>query len=260
VARLAAAFAFRRMRCVLVGLVVAACAAHAYPAAAQDVAQPDASVGASLRNLASRAGVVFVGRVTAIGRAGGVVCVQFAVEQTVAGSVVSTYTLREWAGLWPPGQARYVLGQRVLIFLNPANGAGLSTPVDGMEGVLPVMVQGASSPELVDVRRVATRVQREVGSSLPGTESGAILLSDAAATIAGWRQPVWQEPALQSIPGAYVAAKPVARGTALRAPAATSEGSGLKDLQPPAGTANGVGLSVKAPPPAPEPQARGQLQ
>ena len=163
--------------------------------AAEPVAPPDTDLAGALRSLASRAGLVFVGRVVAVQHMGGVVQVQFAVEQTIQGAAGATYTLREWAGLWPPGQYRYVAGQHVVIFLNPAGSAGLSTPVDGMEGVLPVVVQGASSPELVDVRRLASRVQRAVGSPLDGagagdsTETGAVLLSDVTAAVNSWRRP-----------------------------------------------------------------------
>jgi hypothetical protein len=186
-----------------VGLVFALAVGVPAAKAAEAAAQPDTSVGGALRNLASRAGVIFVGRVMAIQPVGGVVEVQFAVEQVVQGSVGSSYTLREWAGLWPQGQARYTAGQHVLLFLNPANGAGLSTPVDGMEGVVPVLVQGASSPELADVRRLETRVQRAVGAPLSGADRGAISVSDAIATATGWREPMGAEPARVPVPAAY---------------------------------------------------------
>jgi hypothetical protein len=150
---------------------------------------PDASVGAALRNLASRSGLVFVGRVTAVSARGGVVEVSFAVEQPVLGSVGASYTLREWAGLWAAGQPRYRVGQRAMFFLHPPNAAGLSSPVDGMEGVVPVVATAANQPRLLDVRRLAARAQRKTGLPLDPPEKSAIALNDAAGCIAAWRSP-----------------------------------------------------------------------
>ena len=93
------------MRRILFAMVllclVALAVGCARPACAQtpDASAPDGSVGAALRNLASRAGAVFVGRVTAVTQSDGVVELSFAVELPVMGVTGATYTLREWAGL-----------------------------------------------------------------------------------------------------------------------------------------------------------------
>lgn len=158
--------------------------------------QVDASLGAALRSLTSRAGVVFVGQVTAVQRVGGVVEVMFRVDEAVQGPVGATYTLREWAGLWSAGQPRYQVGQRAMVFLLPPNGAGLSSPVDGMEGVVPVVPMGADAAPLLDVRRLATRVQRAVGSPLVGE---AVALPDAVTAM---RSTV--EPPLRRLPAGWV--------------------------------------------------------
>jgi hypothetical protein len=100
---------------------------------------PDASLGDVLRDLSSRSGVVFVGDVASIAREGGFVDVVFDVMQPLRGSIGSTYTMREWAGLWAAGQQRYGLGQRGIFFLHTPNAAGLSTPVDGMDGFVPLI-------------------------------------------------------------------------------------------------------------------------
>jgi hypothetical protein len=135
-----------------------------------------------MRNLASRAGDVFVGQVTSIERKGSIVEVHFAVQQTVLGTAGSTYTLREWAGLWPQGEQRYVPGQRVMVFLHSASAAGLSSPVDGMEGIVPLIPTGADKAPLLDVRRLASRIRRNVGQPLT-TET--ITLADGMAAIKG---------------------------------------------------------------------------
>ena len=156
--------------------------------AGRAVAQtPDGSVGAALRSLASRAGVAFVGRVTGVTHHDGVVEVRFAVEQTVLGESGATYTLREWAGLWADGQPRYQTGQRALFFLHALNAAGLSTPIDGMDGIVPLVPTSADAPPLLDVRRLAARVQRVLGARIASEDDGAVRLSDAAGVVSAWR-------------------------------------------------------------------------
>lgn len=205
-------------------------------AGAQTAGAPDTSIGGALRNLASRAQDVFVGQVAAINRKGGTVEVQFRVDQTVAGAAGGVYTLREWAGLWPPGQHRYFVGQRALVFMHKAGAAGLSTPVDGAEGLVPVMVQGVGAAPLLDVRRLSARVQRSTTAPLDGVETGAIALSDATGIVANWRKPVFREPVRRPLPVGYrpapppVGYRPVAPGGG---PAASPEpGPGLKQGGP----------------------------
>lgn len=152
------------------------------------VAGPPTSLAGELQSLATGAGVIFCGQVVSIQRRGGVVEVTFNVEQAVAGDVGATYVLREWAGLWPQGQFRYTVGQRALIFLRTASAAGLASPVDSAEGVVPVVVQGADAPALLDVRRLASAVLRPVGSPLPTEADGAIQLSDAIAVVSAARE------------------------------------------------------------------------
>ncbi|HTV08059.1 MAG TPA: hypothetical protein VMD97_03330 [Candidatus Aquilonibacter sp.] len=142
---------------------------------------PDASVTAALANLSARAATAFVGQVTAIRREAGVVEVVFRVDTPVLGQAGGTYTLREWAGMWPPGMQRYRLGERALVFLHAASSAGLSSAVDGGEGVVPVM-SDANGTVLLDVRRLATRVLRQVGQPLVDG-NGAMALSDALPVI-----------------------------------------------------------------------------
>ncbi|MDE1163004.1 MAG: hypothetical protein PW792_13815 [Acidobacteriaceae bacterium] len=173
--------------CVGIGLLGVAVAA----AGAQDV-----SVGAALRSLASRAENAFVGQVVSITRKGGVVEVVFRVDQNVMGNGTgATFTLREWAGLWPVGMQRYWVGERAMVFVQAASAAGLSSPVDGAEGVVPVVMAGDGSAPQVDVRRLATRVQRSLETPLASVAVSAFVpLQEAAAVAAAWREPTWKEP------------------------------------------------------------------
>ena len=145
------------------------------------VAVPDASVSAALANLSQRAATVFVGQVVDIRRNAGVVEIQFRVDTPVVGQTAGSYTLREWAGMWPPGQWRYRVGERALVFLHGASGAGLSSAVDGREGVVPVMAD-SDGTVLLDVRRLGTRVLRQLGQPLDDG-NGAIALKDALPVI-----------------------------------------------------------------------------
>src|SRR5205085_3757610 len=52
----------------------------------------------------------------------------------------STYTVREWAGLWAPRQPpRYRIGERALLFLYPPSRSGLTSTVGGRSGKLAVV-------------------------------------------------------------------------------------------------------------------------
>ena len=165
---------------------------------------PDASVEAALQSLASRAATVFVGQVVAIERRAGVVEVVFRVDRPVRGQVGASYTLREWAGMWPPGQWRYSVGERALVFLHAAGVAGLSSAVDGGEGVVPVMAAPDGSP-LVDVRRLGTRVMRQVGDLLPGATDGAMALTDVLPLIVSGSKPGVRRPVRRPLPPSMVA-------------------------------------------------------
>jgi hypothetical protein len=90
----------------------------------------------ALRQMSDVAGVIFVGEVTAIRQlagengASGVVEIDFRVDDAVRGCrASSTYTLREWGGLWSAGDKRYRTGQRLLMLLHSPGAAGVSSPV-----------------------------------------------------------------------------------------------------------------------------------
>jgi hypothetical protein len=174
-------------------------------AGAQSV--PDANVTAALGNLSARAATVFVGQVTAIRREAGVVDVEFRVDTQVVGKPGATYTLREWAGMWPPGMQRYRVGERALVFLHGASSAGLSSAVDGGEGVVPVMAD-ADGTVLLDVRRLATRVQRLVGEPLVDG-NGAMALKDALPVIVSRGVVPVHRPVRRPLPPAVMPVAPV---------------------------------------------------
>jgi hypothetical protein len=161
---------------------------------------PAASVAGVLRGLASRAGMVFVGQVQSIVPKAGVVEITFQVQQPVIGVVGGTYVMREWAGRWTGGQQRYRIGQRAMFFLHAPSAAGLSSPVDGMAGIVPFVPMGANVGALLDVRMLATRVARPVGSPMADAETGAIALADAETVVSNWQADQVPEPVKLPLP------------------------------------------------------------
>jgi hypothetical protein len=162
-------------------------------------AQPT-SVNSVLRSLASRAGLVFVGRVESIRPNGGIMEIVFAVQQRVIGEVGDTYTLREWSGRWVGGQQHYRVGQRAMVFLYAPNAAGLSSPVDGMTGVVPIIPMGADADPLLDIRWLATGVQRPVGEPIADADFGAVALADALAVLDKFNREPLRDPVKRPLP------------------------------------------------------------
>ena len=149
-------------------------------------ATPPQSTNDALHSMSRLAGVIFTGQVVAVRRieglngATGVVEIDFAVEDAVRGVSGSAYTLREWAGLWPAGDEPFRVGQRYLMLLHSPGAAGLSSPVGGTDGAIPIRgtgqaqatgeaetvsagtgAAGTGAPaegRVVDLRWVATRV------------------------------------------------------------------------------------------------------
>jgi hypothetical protein len=145
-------------------LVAALVSALAIPAFAQ--AMPDVSVDAALGSMGARAAVVFAGQVTSIHRDHDVVEVQFRVDEKVKGELSGVYILREWAGRWQMGQARYRVGQFGVFFLHGQTARGMGSSVDGMEGVLPMTIAPGEEVATVGVERLRARVLRRVGAPM----------------------------------------------------------------------------------------------
>lgn len=107
------------------------------------------SVPANLREVTAHAGTILVGRVVSIkpmppGSTDQVGCVQITlqVEQGIQGARAGEhFSFREWAGLWS-GADRYRLGQRMMLFLYTPSGLGLTSPVGGAAGRLPIDASG----------------------------------------------------------------------------------------------------------------------
>jgi hypothetical protein len=151
--------------------------AHAQTPASQTIEE-------ALHQMSDSAGIIFVGEVTAIrSRSGengssGIVEVDFRIDQAVRNCIPNTtYTLREWVGLWSAGDQRYRIGQRLLMLLHAPGPSGITSPVGGMTGAIPIRASTpspdtasattASAPLIADLRWIGTRLQRP----LPYTSS-----------------------------------------------------------------------------------------
>ena len=91
--------------------------------------------------------MIFVGQVLAVRRprtaAGSGREVEFRVDQAIRGCAAGTpFVLREWAGLWAGGNQRYRVGQRLLMLLHAPSAAGMSSPVGGLDGAIPIRQGG----------------------------------------------------------------------------------------------------------------------
>jgi hypothetical protein len=152
---------------------------------------PAQSSADALHSMAQQAGVIFTGQVVAVrqhvtpaGSPAGVVEIEFAVQDAVRGVSGVGYILREWAGLSAGGDVPFRVGQRYLMLLHPAGVNGLSSPVGGTDGAIPLTATGtavgpsgvldsetaetASADGLaVDLRWVATRRLRPTGYATP---------------------------------------------------------------------------------------------
>ncbi len=109
--------------------------------------QIPAATAAELQQMASDAGVIFMGQVVAIARedAAGYVDVRFQIESGVRGCPnTGVYVLREWAGLWTGQPERYRVGQRRLMLLTARGPSGMSSPVGGMDGAIPMVPTGVA--------------------------------------------------------------------------------------------------------------------
>jgi len=145
---------------------------RAQVAASRDVLFPQ-TVTDVLKAMSERAGVIFTGRVLAVHAATetpGVVEVEFHVDTAVRGCSPGSYTLREWSGLWAAGVQRYRVGDRLLMLLHAPGVAGLSSPVDGLDGAIPIRQGGktkpytgtSAPPRIVDLRWLGAKLPRGV--------------------------------------------------------------------------------------------------
>ena len=149
------------LRMLWIGVLLMAPLAHGQVAPAGPVAQPQTVVDI-LHDLSDKADVIFAGQVLAIRRPNnGVVEVEFRVDQAIRGCTAGTpYILREWDGLWAGDSQRYRVGQRLLMLLHATSAAGMSSPVGGLDGAIPIRQGGVATSPAEDCNSTAITVCR----------------------------------------------------------------------------------------------------
>lgn len=146
---------FRRLR----GLPLLALLAVTVAASSQTLAPIGSGTSATAQNvedvlheMSNKADVIFVGRVVAIrphdgdGMGAGFIEVDFQVDQAIRDCAIGAYSMREWAGLWSGDAHRYQVGQRLLMMLHAPGASGLSSPVGGLDGAIPIRGMADASP------------------------------------------------------------------------------------------------------------------
>jgi len=168
----------RWLRRVSLGALLAAPLSHGQTASSASSQAKSQTVTDVLHQMSNRADVIFMGQVLAVRHNSdsenvGVVEVEFRVDQAVRGCTAGTiYTLWEWGGLWTGGSRRYHVGQRLLMLLHAPIAGGLSSPVDGLDGAIPVRQGSTATPlatasappgaPFVDLRWLGVKLQRPV--------------------------------------------------------------------------------------------------
>lgn len=160
---------------VFAGLMLAS-VAYGQNVPAASSASPQTVVDV-LHQLSDKAEVIFAGQVMAIRHPNGnIVEVEFRVDQAIRGCTAGTpYILREWAGLWEGDTPRYRVGQQLLMLLHAPSAAGMSSPVGGLDGAIPIRQGGAVSPvadgatprqpPYVDLRWLGVKLPRSISYS-----------------------------------------------------------------------------------------------
>jgi hypothetical protein len=146
-----------------------------------DLSSPQTTEDA-LHAMSQQAAIIFTGHILAVHQpkaASGALEIEFAVDDAIRGVRTGTYILREWAGLSPAGESPFRAGQHYLMLLHAPGPSGLSSPVGGPDGAIPIRGanpstgpeteflsrpprnlngQMQSEAQTVDLRWIATRV------------------------------------------------------------------------------------------------------
>jgi hypothetical protein len=143
----------RALTIALAALLLCAITSHA------QLPAPPATTEDALRQMLDQSGAVFTGQVTAVRHVAALTEIDFAIDDAILGVAPnSIYTLREWTGVSPTTATQFAIGRRYLMFLHAPGPGGLSSPVGGPDGAIPILPGNqAASPTTPDVPGLAAQ-------------------------------------------------------------------------------------------------------
>jgi len=168
----------RILLAALAAFALLATASHAQ-LPAPPATTPPLTTEEALRQMFDQAAVVFIGQVTAVHHtnssngSAGVIEIEFAVDDAIAGVAPNTtYTLREWTGLAPNDDSAFVIARRYLMFLHAPGPGGLSSPVGGPDGAIPILPGNeAAAPNTPDALGFAAQAAPALAPANPPASS-----------------------------------------------------------------------------------------
>jgi hypothetical protein len=151
---------------------------------------PPATTEDALHQMLSQAGVAFTGQVAAVRRIAsangftGLIEVDFSIDDAILGVAPNTiYTLRQWTGLAPNSDSSFQIGRRYLMFLHTPGPGGLSSPVGGPDGAIPILPGNeAASPTTPDALGLAAQPALNQPASLTNTNTAPTISPSPAHT------------------------------------------------------------------------------
>ena len=149
-----------------------------------------------------QAGVIFTGQVAAVRYAAtangltGILEVDFSIDDALRGVASGgRYTLREWAGLTPNADTPFLVGHHYLVLLHSPGPSGLTSPVGGPDGVIPILpgndAASASAPDALGLAvQVAfarasnspARTNLRIAAAQPDSDAGALASANRLAS------------------------------------------------------------------------------
>jgi hypothetical protein len=190
----------RALTAALSALLLCATTSHA------QLPAPPLTTEDALHQMLDQSGIVFTGQVTAVDHNNAAILeVTFAVDDAIFGVAPnSTYTLREWAAVSPAEASQFEIGRRYLMFLHAAGPGGLSSPVGGPDGAIPILpgneAASLSTPDVLGfaAQTAIAQAAAQATAQLPGNTPATAPLSPAHTTFR-------VSPASQEITNAFTA-------------------------------------------------------
>jgi hypothetical protein len=156
---------------------------------------PAATTEDALRQMFDQAAIIFTGQVTAVRHPAtahgltGTLEVDFSIDDAIRGAAAhTTYTLREWARLAPNSDTSFFIGRRYLILLHTPGPSGLTSPVGGPDGIIPILpandAASSTTPDAIGLAAQAASAQTSHSSARTSIRIAPTQLDSDAGALA----------------------------------------------------------------------------